>query len=145
MLRHFENLGATKIYESTDFSRADFEKKFREIKTECQEAVKTGKVLLYVYYAGRGAMSNGSTTLEIVFNEAEEKLKYLRFEAYLNNYADFTDNIYVLAVFDCCREQLSSKRGGELEAAIDAPVINSKGQARFIFGCRAGAGVNEDS
>jgi hypothetical protein len=107
MLRHFENLGATKIYESTDFSRADFEKKFREIKTECQEAVKTGKVLLYVYYAGRGAMSNGSTTLEIVFNEAEEKLKYLRFEAYLNNYADFTDNIYVLAVFDCCREQLS--------------------------------------
>ena len=66
MLKHFENMGIEKIYETTDSSRADFDKTFKEIKDECYKANddKTGatKFWLYVYFAGHGAMYAGSTT-----------------------------------------------------------------------------------
>ncbi len=32
MLKHFEDLGIEKIYETTDSSKADFDKTFKEIK-----------------------------------------------------------------------------------------------------------------
>ena len=67
------------------------------------------KLFLYVYYAGHEVMFDNSPTTQIVLNEADESKRYARLEFNLYNLASLKKNIYIIAVFDCCRERKSKE------------------------------------
>jgi hypothetical protein len=55
-------------------------------------------------------MYDGQTTTSIVFNEADESRKFYNLEERLNNMAYFYKNVYIYAIFDCCREKILRTR-----------------------------------
>ena len=67
------------------------------------------RLFLYVYYAGHGVMFDNSPTTQVVLNEADESKRYARLEFNLYNMASCLKNIFIIVVFDCCRERQSKE------------------------------------
>ena len=74
------------------------------------ESKGTVRLLVYVYYAGHGIMYGGSTKTQIVFNEERESDRYKNHQNTLQNISDKYENIFIIAVFDCCRNRLDKPK-----------------------------------
>ena len=68
------------------------------------------KLALFVYYSGHGAMD---TTTKVICNEEELVFRFFNLETNLSLLTAY-QNTFVVAVFDCCREQMpkEAQRGG---------------------------------
>ena len=102
------------------------------------------KTLVFVYYAGHGIMSN---TTYAVTNEAAKRNK-IRYplESNLRSLATERGG-YVMAIFDCCREQLSNAMRGTGEPPDDNLIMDMDDYVNYIFwfGCPPNSGVSASS
>ena len=115
------------------------------------------KTLIFVYYAGHGVISKGM--LHTVCNppvefepnrkpDPENKLIY-NIEKSLKGLGEM-DGAFVVAIFDCCRENYEDlTRGGMEEEKIPETDMNMEGQGLvnwvLWYGCAANSGVTVNS
>ena len=71
------------MIECTDGTRQEYLDKLKKVYeriTLAHESQGARKLLLFIYIAGHGVMLQSSRTTQFVFNEADEKIRYLSLE-----------------------------------------------------------------
>jgi hypothetical protein len=97
------------IHKFKDATNDEINKAFNKIEGIARKASNhlTQKVLIVVWFGGHGGMFDGSTTTQIVTNDADETKRRFDFEQKLANISSL-NNTYVVAFIDCCRNQVGS-------------------------------------
>lgn len=110
------------------------------MQTSHKDSTGRSKTLVVVYYTGHGCLFNGRTA--IVCNEEFPEMRYWPMERNIAAMSAYKNN-FVLALFDCCREQVSPElcKGG---LDIQSEQLE-KGQLYQTFGCQATQGVKLNS
>jgi hypothetical protein len=71
--------------------------------------------------------------------------RYYSLQNKLELLAEMYSNVYIIAVFDCCRERKDRPKTKGDDDELQTEISSGKGQALFIFGCRAGGRTPADS
>ena len=82
----FYMLGINEVIECTDGTRQEYSNKQSIVEQRiirAHESQGARKLLLFVYAAGHGVMLQSSRTTQFVFNEADERRRYLILEQLL--------------------------------------------------------------
>ena len=83
MKKTFDMLGVSEVIECTDGTRQEYLDKIKIVFQRIDLAHKSQgarKLLLFIYIAGHGVMLQSTRTTHFVFNEADEKSRYLSLE-----------------------------------------------------------------
>jgi hypothetical protein len=97
-----------------DARREDMDSQFEKIKKQIKLDYHDEQVLVYMYYSGHGVMA---TLTKMVCNEADSMLRYWDLEAKLSELS-MLPNAYVIGVFDCCRESLTTAEAVQNESPV---------------------------
>jgi hypothetical protein len=79
----FDMLGISEVIECTDGTRQEYLDKLKKVYERIESAHKSQgarKLLLFIYIAGHGVMLQSTRTTHFVFNEVDEKSRYVSLE-----------------------------------------------------------------
>ena len=126
-------------------------------KTINEKGDTEGGVLQFVYYAGHGCIFDGMTHAIMTNEEIRHDFQPYNLERELRNLRNLVPDVYVFAVFDCCRElmkvlpekvmQLSTGESQDSRAMADNTMnsVDQKLRNGIFVMCQAGDLVAADS
>lgn len=95
--------------------------------------------MVYVYYSGHGMMD---TLTKIVCNVENSFYRYWDLELKLQVMSK-TPNVFVIGVFDCCREMMKATE--HVQNVIMDDSVSGDQDLYITFGCTPGKGVSQKS